>query len=83
MCFFLAAFFFGEAAFFLGGRCFFLGRAAFFFFFGESELVQSQQSRTEAQTRADCLSLIALKPPSDFGADTLVGRIPGRWTGSV
>ena len=27
------------------------------------------------------LSLIALKPPSDLGADTVVGRIPGRLSG--
>ena len=47
----------------------------------ESELAQSHQSRIKAKTQADYLSLIALKPPSDFGADTLVGRIPGRLTG--
>ena len=47
----------------------------------KSELAQSQQSRTEAKTQVDSLSLIALKPPSDFGADTVVGRIPGRLTG--
>ena len=47
----------------------------------KSELAQSQQSRTEAKTQADYLSLIALKPPSDFGADTVVDRIPGRLTG--
>ena len=40
----------------------------------KSELAQSQQSRTEAKTQADYLS-------SDFGADTVVGRIPGRLTG--
>ena len=47
----------------------------------KSALDQSQQSRTEAKTQADYLSLIALKLPSDFGADTVVGRIPGRLTG--
>ena len=47
----------------------------------KSELAQSQQSKTEAKTQADYLSLIALKPPSDFGADTVVGRLPGRLTG--
>ena len=30
---------------------------------------------------ADPLSLIALEPPSDFGANTVVGRTPGRPTG--
>ena len=40
----------------------------------KSELDQSQQSRTEAKTRADSLSEITLKPPSDFRADTLVGE---------
>ena len=39
----------------------------------KSELAQSRQ--------ADSLSLIALNPLSDFGADTLVDRIPGRLTG--
>ena len=48
----------------------------------KSELAQSQQSRTEAKTQVDSLSLIALKPPSDFGADTVVGRIPGRFAES-
>ena len=46
----------------------------------KSELAQSQQSRTEAKTQADYLSLTALKPPSDFGADTVVGHqddLPG------
>ena len=47
----------------------------------KSELAQSQQSRTEAKTQADSLSLIALKPTSYFGADTVVGRIPGRLIG--
>ena len=47
----------------------------------KSELAQSQQSRTEAKTQVDSLSLIALNPPSDFGADTVVGRIPGRLAG--
>ena len=47
----------------------------------KSELAQSQQSRTEAKTQADSLSLNALNPPSDFGADTVVDRIPGRLTG--
>ena len=45
------------------------------------ELVQSQQSRTEAKTRADSLSVITLKPPSEFGTDTVVGRISGRLAG--
>ena len=44
----------------------------------KSELVQPQQSRTEAKTRADSLSVITLKPPSEFGADTVVHRTPGR-----
>ena len=44
----------------------------------KSELVQSQQSRTEAKTRADSLSVITLKPPSELGDDTLVDRMPGR-----
>ena len=47
----------------------------------KGELAQYQQSRTEAKTQMDSLLLIALKPPSDFGADTVVGRIPGRLTG--
>ena len=29
----------------------------------------------------DYSAVIALKPPSEFGADTVVGRIPGRLTG--
>ena len=45
------------------------------------DLVQSQQSRTEAKTRADSLSVITLKPPSEFGTDTVVGRTPGRLAG--
>ena len=44
----------------------------------KSELVRSQQSRTEAKTRADSLSVITLKPPSELGDDTVVDRIPGR-----
>ena len=40
----------------------------------KSALDQSQQSRTEAKTQADYLSLIALKLPSDFGADTVPHR---------
>ena len=47
----------------------------------KSEIAQSQHSRTEAKTQVDSLSLIALNPPSDFGADTVVDRIPGRLTG--
>ena len=47
----------------------------------KSELAQSQQSRTEAKTQVDSLSLIALNPPSDIGADTVVDRIPGRLIG--
>ena len=47
----------------------------------KSELAQYQQSRTEVKTEADSLSVITLKPPSEFGADTVVGRIPGRLTG--
>ena len=43
----------------------------------KNELVQSQQSRTEAKV----LHAIALKPPSELGADTVVGRIPGRLAG--
>ena len=43
----------------------------------KSEFVQSQQSRTEA----DSLSVITFKPPSEFGTDTVVGRIPGRLAG--
>ena len=46
-----------------------------------SELAQSQQCRTEAKTQADSLSVITLKPPSEFGADIVVGRIPGRLAG--
>ena len=38
---------------------------------------QSQQYRTEAKIP----HAIALKPPSEFGADTVVGRIPGRLAG--
>ena len=38
----------------------------------KSELVQSQQSRTEPKTRADSLSVITLKPPSEFRADNVV-----------
>ena len=41
----------------------------------KSEVTQSQQSRTEAKTQMDYLSLIALKPPSDLGADTVVGSM--------
>ena len=40
----------------------------------KSELAQSQQSRTEVKTQVDSLSLIVLKPPSDFRADTVVGE---------
>ena len=47
---------------------------------GPCKRAQTEQSRTEAKTQADYLSLIAFKPPSDFGADTVVGRIPGRLT---
>ena len=47
----------------------------------KSELAQSQRSRTEAKTQMDSLLLIALKPPSDLGADTVVGRKPARLTG--
>ena len=47
----------------------------------KNALDQSQQSRTEAKTRADSLSVITLKPPSEFGTDTVVGRIPGRLAG--
>ena len=43
----------------------------------KSELAQYQQSRTEAKVP----HAIALKPPSEFGADTVVGRIPGRLAG--
>ena len=43
----------------------------------KSELAQYQQSRTEAKIP----HAIALKPPSEFGADTVVGRIPGRLAG--
>ena len=38
---------------------------------------QSQQSRTETKV----LHAIALKPPNKFGANTVVGRIPGRLAG--
>ena len=38
----------------------------------KSEFVQSQQSRTEAKTQADSLSVITLKPPSELGDDTVV-----------
>ena len=43
----------------------------------KSELAQSQQSRTEAKV----LHAIALKPPSDFGADTAAVRMRGRLMG--
>ena len=43
----------------------------------KSELAQSQQSRTEAKV----LHAIALKRPSDFGADTAAVRMPGRLMG--
>ena len=43
----------------------------------KSELTQSQQSRTEAKV----LHAIALKTPSDFGADTAAVRMPGRLMG--
>ena len=43
----------------------------------KSELAQYQQSRTEAKV----LHAIALKPLCEFGADTVVGRMPGRLTG--
>ena len=49
----------------------------------KSELAQSQRSRTEAKTQADYLSLIAHKPPSDLGADTVLGRIRGRLAGEL
>ena len=39
----------------------------------KSQLAQYQQSRTK--------HAIALKSPSEFGADTVVGRIPGRLAG--
>ena len=41
------------------------------------ELAQYQQSRTEAKV----LHAIALKTPSDFGADTAAVRMPGRLMG--
>ena len=47
----------------------------------KSELVRSQQSRTEAKTRTDSLSVITLMPPTELGDDTLVDRIPGRLAG--
>ena len=43
----------------------------------KSELAQSQQSRTGAKV----LHAIALKTPSDFGADTAAVRMPGRLMG--
>ena len=43
----------------------------------KSELAQPQQSRTEAKV----LHAIALKTPSDFGADTAAVRMRGRLTG--
>ena len=43
----------------------------------KSDLAQSQQSRTEAKV----LHAIALKTPSDFGADTAAVRMPGRLMG--
>ena len=43
----------------------------------KNELDHYQQSRTEAKV----LHAIALKPPSELGADTVVGRIPGRLAG--
>ena len=43
----------------------------------KSELVRSQQSRTETKV----LHVIALKTPSDFGADTAAVRMPGRLVG--
>ena len=43
----------------------------------KSEFAQHQQSRTEAKVP----HAIALKPPSEIGADTVVGRIPGRLAG--
>ena len=43
----------------------------------KSELVQYQQSRTEAKV----LHAIALKTPSDFGADTAAVQMPGRLMG--
>ena len=52
----------------------------------KNALDQSQQSRTEAKTRADSLSVITFKPPSEFGTDTLTeyqDDLPeSRWTGS-
>ena len=56
----------------------------------KSELAQSQQSRTEAKTlhankafmvvTADPLSLVALKPPSEFGIDAVVSWM--QWFGA-
>ena len=43
----------------------------------KGELAQYQQSRTEAKV----LHAIALKTPSDFGADTAAVRMPGRLVG--
>ena len=43
----------------------------------KNELVQYQQSRTEAEV----LHAIALKPPSELGAETVEGRVPGRLAG--
>ena len=43
----------------------------------KSELAQYQQSRTEAKVP----HAIALKPLSEFGADTVVGRIPEQLAG--
>ena len=43
----------------------------------KGELAQYQQSRTEAKV----LHAIALKTPSDFGADTAAVRMPGRLMG--
>ena len=43
----------------------------------KSELAQYQQSRTNAKV----LHAIALKSPSEFGADTVVGRVRGRLAG--
>ena len=45
----------------------------------KNALGQSQQS--EAKTRADSLLVITFKPPSEFGTDTVVGRVPGRLAG--
>ena len=43
-----------------------------------TRLISTVQDRIQDSSG---FSLIALKPPSDFGADTVVGRIPGRLTG--